>query len=101
MRGGRTWASRAYLGQLMAAKARMALWTPPPNTAATARAKTSPGKAKNISAVRINRVSIVLPVLAQIMPTRLPKTVMKPTSSKVEKMLVLLPAMTRESISRP
>ena len=54
-------ARRAYLGQLMAASASTALTTPPPSTAATASANTSPGKARQRSDRRISTASAAPP----------------------------------------
>ena len=49
----------------------------------------------------MSTVSIHLPCQPQNTPTTVPITVIMATSSSVEKMLVLLPTITRESISRP
>ncbi len=99
----RVWlrASRAYLGQDTAASARMALCSPPPRAPATARANTSPGKARNISDTRMSTASAHPPKKPPQRPTAVPSTVTAATSSSVEKMLVRLPTMTRDSISRP
>ena len=46
-------------------------------------------------------VSVQPPTHAAKTPTIVPMTVMMATSSRVEKMLVFAPTMTRESMSRP
>ena len=99
----RVWlrAIRAYLGQEITARAIMAFCNPPPSTPATASANTSPGKARNRSEIRISTVSNALPYQPQTTPTAVPKAVMIATSKRVEKILVRLPTITRDSISRP
>ena len=92
---------RAYFGQEIATSAMIAFCNPPPNTPATASAKTSPGKARNMSEMRISTVSIHFPCQPQNRPITVPVTVMIATRSRVEKMLARLPTMTRESMSRP
>ena len=89
------------LGQDTAASAKMALCSPPPRAPATARANTSPGKARNISDTRMSTASAHPPKKPPQRPTAVPSTVTAATSSSVEKMLVRLPTMTRDSISRP
>ena len=74
----------AYFGQEMAASAMMAFCSPPPSTPATASANTSPGKARNISEMRMSRVSIQLPFQPQNTPTAVPIAVIIATSSNVE-----------------
>ena len=91
----------AYLGQEMAARAMMAFCSPPPRDPATARANTSPGKARNTSEIRISTVSVRPPTQPQVTPTAVPRPVMTATSNRVEKILVRLPAITLDSISRP
>ena len=49
----------------------------------------------------MSTVSIHLPCQPQKTPTRVPRAVTMATSSSVEKMLVRLPTITRESMSRP
>ena len=94
-------AMRAYLGQEIAASAIIAFCSPPPRTPATASANTNPGNARNISEMRMRTVSSHPPLHPQNTPTAVPSVVMTATSRSVEKMLVRLPTITRESISRP
>ena len=94
-------AMRAYLGQEIAARAMIAFCRPPPSTPATAMAKTRPGNARKISEIRMRTVSARFPCQPQKTPTRVPTAVMTATRSRVEKMLARLPAITRESMSRP
>ena len=68
---------------------------------AVAGANTSPGKARNISDTRMSTASAHPPKKPPQRPTAVPSTVTAATSSSVEKMLVRLPTMTRDSISRP
>ena len=94
-------AIRAYFGHEIAASAIMAFCNPPPSTPATARANTRPGNARNTSETRISTVSVRPPTQPQVTPTAVPRVVMTATSKSVEKILARLPAMTRDSISRP
>ena len=91
----------AYLGQEMAARAIMAFCRPPPRVPATAKANTSPGNARNTSDTRMSTVSVMPPTQPQRTPTAVPRIAVTVTSSSVEKTLARLPAMTRDSISRP
>ena len=68
---------------------------------ATASANTSPGKARNTSEMRINTVSTQPPTQPQMTPTAVPTAVMTATSKSVEEILVRLPAITLDNISRP
>ena len=94
-------AIRAYFGHEIAARARTALWRPPPRTPATASAKTRPGNARQRSETRMSRLPARPRAQPQKTPTAVPKAVIIATKRNVEKMLVRLPAMTRENISRP
>ena len=53
----------------------IAFWIPPPRTPATARANTSPGKARNRSEIRIRTVSALPPFQPQKIPIAVPTTV--------------------------
>ena len=99
----RVWlrAIRAYLGQEMAARAMIALCSPPPKLPATASANTRPGKARKTSEILMKKVSVKSPRQPQRMPTAVPTTVITDTSSSVENTLALLPAITLESMSLP
>ena len=74
----------AYFGQEIAARAMIAFCKPPPRTPATASAKTRPGKARNMSEMRMSTVSIHLPCQPQKRPIQVPSAVMIATSRRVE-----------------